>query len=128
VSFRPKTCVEIICDGGCDNPWEDGIPHFDSEAEAIGWAKACKWMVTGVKALCPACAEKADCKQTGHQWDEWRGAEMHGIRYERRWCEHCGRTDYDPPFAELHPRLQALRDAEAVISDASAVWGGDRRG
>ena len=130
MGFKVKTCYEIVCDGGCDGAWDDydGIPHFDSEAEAVEHAKACDWLVAGDRMLCRRCGEKATCAATGHQWDEWCDAGQHGIQARRRLCDHCGTQEWDPPFDELYPKFQALRDAEELLSKAWADRGGDGRG
>ncbi|MER7331806.1 MULTISPECIES: hypothetical protein [unclassified Micromonospora] len=118
MSFETKTCVVITCDGGCGGPWEDGIPHFDSEDQAVAYARSQEWVVTGTRALCPRCAHEADCKQTGHQWSDWRDEELHGVPFQRRWCDHCGDADYNPPYKVLRLKFQALRDAERIVFDA----------
>ncbi len=123
MSFKTKTCYELVCDGDCGGPWEDGIPHFDSEHEAVEYARSREWVVTGTRALCGQCAAKEICATTGHPWDDWRDGELHGVRFRKRWCETCGSTDYDPPYSVLAPKFQALRDAEQIVRAAEA---GDR--
>lgn len=115
MSFLPKTCFEIVCDGGCDDPWEgeDGIPHFDTQQKATEHAEYCGWLVTGERALCRQCAANAACEATGHRWGDWYDASRDGIQARRRSCDQCDDSDYDPPFDELYPRFQALRDAGA---------------
>ncbi|MET8278211.1 hypothetical protein [Micromonospora sp. NPDC005174] len=123
MSFLPKTCFEIVCDGGCNDAWEDGTPHFDTQDEAVEYARGDGWLITDQRALCRTCAEKATCETTGHQWDDWHDASRDGIRARRRSCDHCGDSDYDPPFDELYPLFQALRDAEEIVRAAAAGSG-----
>ncbi|MFG1846698.1 hypothetical protein [Micromonospora carbonacea] len=122
MTFKAKTCFEIVCDGGCENPWEDdAVPHFDTESEAVEYAKQAGWSVIGGRALCSECLSKAACERTGHLWGDWSARDHHGIAYRSRWCDRCGERDYDPPFDELYPRVQALRDAEEILRAAAGA-------
>ncbi|MFF0821178.1 hypothetical protein ACFYUR_12405 [Micromonospora haikouensis] len=124
MTFKTKTCFEIVCDGGCDNPWDDdGTPHFDTEAEAATYAKSAGWSVFDGRALCPSCLSKVTCERTGHQWGDWFARDHHGIAYRTRWCNRCDERGYDPPVDELYPRLQALRDAEEILRAAAGPGG-----
>lgn len=119
MSFRQKTCFEIVCDVTPCDSWDDGMtPHFDTKDQAAEYARAADWMVTDDKTLCHRHATEADCAATGHQWDDWRETELHGVRFRKRWCEHCGDTDFNPPFKELSPKLAAVREAERIVADA----------
>lgn len=122
MSFQPKTCVEIICDGGCEwsGGWEDGTPHFDSEVQAMEYVRNCGWLVTTERALCARCAVRALCEATGHEWDDWYDASQHGIQIRQRMCDRCSTLDWDPPFKELYPKFQTLRDAEQILAEAKA--------
>ena len=125
MSFKTTQCFVIVCDGGCLDPWEEGTPHFDTEAEAIEYVKEIGWLVTDQRALCGQCSATTTCRVTGHQWDDWCDDERAGIRFRRRYCDRCSADEYDPPFEELYPRFQALRDAEEIV--AAAERSGDAR-
>ena len=69
---------------------------------------------TSDRAICSSCARKADCAATGHQWDVWRdGGDVAGVPYRTRWCDHCGDTEYDPPFGALVLFRRLAEDASA---------------
>lgn len=108
-----KTCYEITCDRDCDGRgWDEddgGTPHFDTEAEAIEYARSCGFVIVGGSVLCQSCARVADCERTGHQWGEWRPRDPYGVPCKRRECEHCGHGEYDQPFEELSVLVQAAR-------------------
>lgn len=119
--IRSCTCVVITCDG-CDDPWEDGTPHFDSEAEAVEYVRGIGWLVTDATHLCEGCAAKADCAATGHQWGDWwdPARTAAGQPYRRRYCEHCNKSDYDPPWEHL----MAVHEAAEVVGKALESDGG----
>lgn len=120
MSFEPHTCVVLICDGPSDcEPWEEGTPHFDDEAQSVEYAQGQEWTFRDGRALCGACTREDDCARRGHDWDEWVSKEQYGFPYRSRWCEHCNSTDYDPPFAQLSERAQVIFDAEDVLREAS---------
>lgn len=121
MSFTEHTCVSVTCDG-CEEPLghDDGITHFGSRDEAIAyatnsiWGDDCRWVFTSDRAICSSCARKADCAATGHQWDVWRdGGDVAGVPYRTRWCDHCGDTEYDPPFGALVLFRRLAEDASA---------------
>lgn len=129
MSFSTQTCVTLICDGGCDDAFgdEDGIPHFDSEVEAFEYATSCGWHFADGLAFCSSCHAKRECARLGHDWEDWCAPESRdGITYRRRSCDRCNIQDYDPPFAVLYPKFQALRDAEQLLIEASRRVGGER--
>lgn len=107
--IRTKTCFEVTCDRACDRDWEEGTPHFDTQNEAVAHARRAGFVIVGAIALCQACAADADCRATGHQWEDWQEAMMQGVPYRRRWCVHCGAAGFDRPIAELSVLLQAAR-------------------
>lgn len=108
--IRTKACYEITCDRDCDDKgWDDGTPHFESEAEAIGEARRAGFVIVAGRVLCASCARTADCEATGHQWGVWNDRESQGVRYRHRWCDHCSASDYDRPMAELSVLLEAAR-------------------
>jgi hypothetical protein len=120
VSFETRTCVVLICEGPTDcDPWDEGIPQFRDEAEAVEFGSGQGWTFRDGRALCSACTREDDCGRRGHQWDEWALKERYGIPYKQRHCEHCNSTDYDPPFAQLGELLQVVFDAEDVLREAS---------
>jgi len=104
-------CFVIACEGKPDcDPWDDGILHFDSEADALNWAAANGWLAVGGRHLCPNCAREADCAATGHQYGPWSEPIVrYGVAWRRRTCEHCMDTDTDPPFEELSLLMNAAR-------------------
>jgi hypothetical protein len=117
VTFQTQTCVVLVCDGGCDHAWDDeeGIPHFDSEVEALDFGLSRGWNFDGGRALCSRCHQLHLCDDTGHLWGDWRDEVLHTVEFRKRGCERCDRDDYDPPFGVLYPKFQALRDAEEVL-------------
>jgi hypothetical protein len=116
MSFEPHTCVVLICDGPAEcDPWDDGTPHFDDEAEAVEYAEHQGWTFPPGRALCGACTRDEECASSGHVWDDWQPKEQYGVTYRSRWCERCSDTDYDPPFAQLAERLRVIHDAEDVL-------------
>ena len=120
MSFKAQTCIVIFCDGGYLDPWDpdDGTPHFDNEAEAVEYATGCGWLVTDMRALCGRCHAKVTCEATGHEWGIWHDYSRDGITCRRRGCDRCDIDEYDPPFEELYPKFQALRDAEEILNEA----------
>ncbi|MEV0214236.1 hypothetical protein [Micromonospora sp. NPDC050695] len=126
MSFKTRTCFEIVCDGGCIDPWDGedgGVPHFDTAQKATEYAEYRGWLVADGRALCSHCAAKATCEATGHQWDEWYDVSRDGVEARQRSCDRCGESDYDPPFEVLYPKFQALRDAEEIVRAAAAGAG-----
>ena len=120
MSFQAHTCVVIACDG-CDDPWEEGTPHFDDEAEAVEYVRGTGWIVTGTRALCGECAAKETCARVGHKWGGWHDNERQGVRWRTRYCEHCSGSDHDPPWDEL----MVLSRAAEVVNGAAAGGGSD---
>jgi hypothetical protein len=121
VSFETQSCVVISCDGGCDDPWEEGTPHFADEAEAVEYVRSCGWIVTGPRALCADCAAKETCARVGHRWGDWHDPiEREGVRWRTRYCEHCSGSDHDPPWDEL---MVLSRAAEVINGAASGGEG-----
>lgn len=113
MGIRTVDCFVVACDGGCsDGGWEDGIPHFTSEAEAVDYLETCNWRRTGSTFLCAPCAARADCAATGHQWTEWRDDEHYGIAFRSRWCERCNRSEYSPEFGQV----SLLREVEHIMA------------
>lgn len=109
--IQVSACFFLICDGGGDcDPWEEGVLHFSSVEEALSYARSDGWLVAGDRAVCREHAAKADCESTGHQYGWWRPREMRGVSYQTRCCEHCGDTEYDPPFHELSLLVHAARE------------------
>jgi hypothetical protein len=123
MSFETKACVVIVCDG-CDDPWgedSEGIPHFDSESEAVKYVRGCDWIVIGAKALCGRCAARETCAKTGHKWMDWRDLELEGVHWRSRYCEHCDGSESDPS----HEALLALLDAAKVLNALAPGGGSD---
>lgn len=121
MSFETQACVVITCDGGCDDPWEEGTPHFDNEADAIEYVRGIGWIVAGTRALCDQCAAKETCARIGHRWGDWRDNEREGVRWRYRYCDHCSGSDHDPPWDEL----MVLSRAAEVVNGAAAGGGQD---
>ena len=111
------TCSTIHCDGDCDGQgWDDEGPlHFDSADAAASYVCELGWTITAGRALCPECLRAADCAATGHQLSAWEDGELDGVPYRRRWCEHCGEPDHDPPM----PALGVLLDLARLINVAA---------
>jgi hypothetical protein len=120
--FETRTCIVLVCDGGCDDTWDDeeGIIHFESQPEAAEFASDRGWLLADGRSLCPRCAQREECDRLGHLWGGWESQDRDGIAFRSRWCERdlCSMRDYDPPFAVLYPKFQALRDAEEVLRAA----------
>ncbi len=124
--IRPKACVEIRCDGGCDEEWPDGVPHFTDEAEALAEVRAAGWLVMDGRHLCQRCAATAECAAMGHVWDEESGGDGWEDRsdpvvgaYRFRQCERCWGAETDPPVEAL----TAVRHAALVVGRALETGG-----
>ncbi|MFB6392563.1 hypothetical protein [Polymorphospora lycopeni] len=127
MTFRSKTCIEIVCDGGPCEPWYSGTSHFDTEAAAIEQARYEGWIVLpDGRAWCRRCAEKVDCTVTGHQWQERQPATHHGVAYRRRWCGRCSVTDFDPPHDELATALDVAKARRREAERRQRRGGGHR--
>jgi hypothetical protein len=117
MTTRSMTCFTLTCDGreDCD-PWEEGPYHFDTAEAAIEYARSEEWLIIGDRAICPDCSDRADCAATGHQYGAWRANEWpeFAITFRSRFCEHCPRIDYDPPFRELSLLIHAARQLEGT--------------
>ncbi len=113
--IRSTVCYEVTCDRGCDGRgWDEGTPHFDTEAEAVDHARSCGFVIVGDTVLCLSCAQKADCERTGHQMpDRWFDGHIPSVPYRYRYCEHCDHCEYDPPW---HQILVQVRVAEIVAA------------
>ncbi len=96
---RIRTCVWIECAGCGTDSFDDGIPHFADEAEALaqllgdpavesdegwGWTQR-----RDGRLLCRACSDHADCEDHGHEMTDWRRHPGDPV-IEWRHCEHCG--------------------------------------
>lgn len=102
MSIQPKSCFEVVCDGGCDDPWEEGTPHFSSIDDAVDTVRSYGWVVVGDRALCPDCAAEEGCELTGHQWpDRWHDAVQEGVAFRYQYCEHCNQSRHEPPWLDL---------------------------
>src|SRR4051794_11421606 len=100
MSFTCHTCVVPTCDT-CGDGWgEDGAWHFATTDEALAYLRSNQWIVTEHRLVCQICAIKADCDATGHQHQSWESNTVNGVVYRQRLCEHCGGTEYQPPFEE----------------------------
>lgn len=120
-------CFEVICDNAgqafCDGGWDEGAPHFPSVTEATDYAtKYAGFVITGTTVLCDHCAARRDCDRLGHQWAEWNESEYLGVRFERRFCDHCGTGEYSPEFQ------QAVLLREAADTIDTAAWQIEREG
>lgn len=105
MSLQTVSCVVLICDGGCKDPWDEGIPHFTDEADALDGAKNYGWTVVAgdpVRTLCPSCAAKQKCQQAGHVWMDWTDLEHEGVRWRSRHCEVCDESQTDPDRDDLY--------------------------
>lgn len=87
------TCYSISCSGCADECWEEGVPHFDTEAEAWkavlgeeghGWTRRHNGRV-----LCRGCSERADCAGRGHDMTRWQPMPR-DPDVQWRFCRHCG--------------------------------------
>jgi hypothetical protein len=63
--FKTETCVSVTCDP-CGNPleYDDHIPHFNTEADAMDAAREYDWIrIRDGKVYCSSCEPKApDCR------------------------------------------------------------------
>jgi hypothetical protein len=88
-----EQCVWIECAGCGTQSYDEGTPHFDSEAQArtallgedgYGWTER-----GDGRLLCRSCSESADCAEVGHQMGPWR-PHPRDPEIAWRYCEHCG--------------------------------------
>jgi hypothetical protein len=116
-----KTCVEIRCDrdpcedGGWGNE-DSGVPHFDSETEAVDYATKSGFLIAAGSVLCAAHARESACLILGHKWEDWGTELVHkaGINFRVRYCDHCNVANYDPPFEHL----TAVIEAQTIVDQA----------
>ena len=99
-----RTCDTLTCDV-CADGWAelDVEPHFPSGAVAKRYAAANGWVVTAVRAVCPACLPVEACATGGHLWRPWTRAgpfpSSSGGSWEGRvrHCRNCSSAEWDPP-------------------------------
>lgn len=121
MKFARRTCVELHCDGGCENKgWDDGPPHFATATEALDYARAYAWTFPDGSALCHHCTADAECRDRGHRWDLWHQRQDMGVAYRKRFCTHCSADETDPPFDVLCEQVRAVRDAEDILRAAAS--------
>lgn len=109
------TCVVIACDrcgalgfDSGDGGDFDSVLHFDTVEEAESTAREAEWFVGDDHAVCRRCVEKGECELLGHDNSGWRDSGPHetrdgGLWVGRvRWCNRCGRSEYDPPVGAAH--------------------------
>jgi hypothetical protein len=108
MSIEPRSCFLVVCDGGCEDPWDECTPHFETVDEAVATVRSYGWVVVGERALCPDCAAKEACNLTGHTWpDAWMDIAQRGIKLRLRHCEVCNASETDPPREQLRVLIAA---------------------
>lgn len=67
MSFKTVTCVTIHCDE-CDTPlqYDDHVPHWDTEKDALRDAEQWDWFVKGGKHYCETHAPACSCDDCDH--------------------------------------------------------------
>lgn len=97
-------CFEAHCDacsrgfgGFYDDPDENDTVHYDSREALERSLDRSEWAVTGERLLCPECQRDVACELMGHQWEDWEPVDVESYKGRRRDCEHCNRSEYDPP-------------------------------
>jgi hypothetical protein len=98
-----QQCVWLDCaDCGTDS-YDEGTPHFASEAEGrrqilgedgYGWTERADG-----RLMCRHCSDRADCAEHGHDMGEWT-RHAGDAEIEWRYCQHCG--------GEIEDRLVAM--------------------
>lgn len=100
---KSQRCVWIECAGCGTDCYDEGTPHYSSEAEARaqlisedgwGWTER-----NNGELLCRACGTGADCAEHGHEMSPWFTYPA-DPEIEWRHCAHCG--------AAIEDRLVAL--------------------
>ncbi len=95
--------VSVTC-ARCVDGWSATQDQpFDDRDEAMAYALAVGWNLTGDGLLCPDCSLCAYCERAGHTWAGWTtiGASLSG-RWPGgrvRFCRVCTAGHYDPPVA-----------------------------
>jgi hypothetical protein len=95
--------VSVVC-ARCGDGWSAtrDQPFFDDHDDAVTFALALGWDLTGKGLLCPDCALCEVCARAGHRWARWTtiGPSLSGqwpggrVRY----CRVCTTGQFDPPI------------------------------
>ncbi len=120
----PKSCFEVVCDRletdvRCEGGWDEGAPHFETQESAVSYASEYGFLIRDDLVLCPPCKANRECELTTHRWDDWYDAEHLGIRFQRRFCDRCGASDYSPEYDQV----VAIVLAEDILKDAARTAG-----
>jgi hypothetical protein len=93
MGIRRHTCYSAECaTPGC-KPWDDGTPHWPTEAQALADATdpdGYGWTLIDGVLRCRDCTATHQCEQSGHQWSHWIGDPT--VRLAQEVCDRCSDT------------------------------------